>query len=290
MARPATSAKAILLVAAVQGTAALAAQAGELARLFPKQPAGYVTDATGTLDAAVVRRIDSLAERLRALTGAEIAVAVLPTIGDRAAVDVAVAIGRAWGVGLKVPVGDQRRNAGVVILLVPKTPADPNSGQVFIATGQGLEGIVTDLQAGRVRDLMTPYFKRGEYGGGLEAGVGALAALIAKGMGVTDSSLTAGARRLEPEAENRVGLPPVLLVFVFGGLFVIALILARINRAIVGPLGRRRGRSTFWGGGWGGGGFGGGGFGGFGGGGGGGGFGGFGGGGGFSGGGAGGRF
>src|SRR5207249_4739406 len=81
--------------------------------------------------------------------------------------------------------------------------------------------------------------------------------------------------RLEPGAESRVGLPPVLLVFVFGGLFVIALVIARINRAIVGPLGRRRGRSTFWGGGWGGGGFGGGGFGGVGGGGGGGGLGGF---------------
>ena len=278
-------------MAALQGAAPpLAAQAGDLARLFPKQPAGYVTDATGTLDAGVIGRIDSLAERLRTRTGAEIAVAVLPTIGDRAAVDVAVAIGRAWRVGLNAPIGDQRRNASVVILLVPKNPADPSSGQVFIATGQGLEGIVTDLQAGRVRDLMTPDFKRGDYGAGLEAGVGALAALIAKGMGVTDSALAAGARGLEPGAENGVGLPPGLLVFVFVGLFVIALVIARITRGVVGPLGRRRGGPTFWGGGWGGGGFGGGGFGGFGGGGGGGGFGGFGGGGGFSGGGAGGRF
>jgi uncharacterized protein len=282
VARPATSAKAILLAAALQGAAVpLAAQAGDLSRLFPKQPAGYVTDVTGRIDAGAVGRIDALAERLRGATGAEIAVAVLPTIGDRAAVDVAVAIGRAWGVGAKAAVGDQRRNAGLVILLVPKNRDDPNSGQVFISTGNGLEGIVTDLQAGRVRDLMTPDFKRGEYGAGLEAGVGALAALIAKGMGVSDSVLTAGARALpaEDEGGRGGGLSTFSLLFRLVWLAVFLIMLVRIRRTT-----RGRGGPTFWGGGWGGGGFGGG----FGGG--GGGFGGFGGGGGFSGGGAGGRF
>ena len=44
-------------------------------------------------------RITDLAERLRAATGAELAVVTLPTIGDRDEADVALAIGRAWGVG-----------------------------------------------------------------------------------------------------------------------------------------------------------------------------------------------
>jgi uncharacterized protein len=293
VAPPVTSAKAILLAAALQGAALpLPAQGGDLRRLFPAAPAGYVTDVTGTLDRAAVERLDSLAQRLRAATGAELAVAVLPTIGDRAAVDVAVAIGRAWGVGDSAAIGDPRRNAGVVLLLVPKRPDDPNSGQVFIATGQGLEGIVTDLQAGRVRDVMTPYFKRGEYGAGLEAGVGALAALIARGMGVTDSALTAGDRALPPSPGEQGGLPQVVVAVLLGGLFLVIFALSGIFRAAGGPRRRGPGGPWFWGGGFGGG-FGGGGFGGFGGfggGGGGGGFGGFGGGGGFSGGGAGGRF
>ncbi|HEU5220319.1 MAG TPA: TPM domain-containing protein, partial [Gemmatimonadales bacterium] len=200
-----TFVKAILLVSALQGAAApLAAQREGIAGLFPPQPAGYVTDATGTIDAAAVRRIDALAERLKQVTGAELAVAVLPTIGDYAAVDVAVAIGRAWGVGARAAVGDQTRNAGLVILLVPRREDDPNSGQIFIATGQGLEGIVTDYQAGRVRDLMRPLFQRGDYAGGLEAGAGALAALIAKGMGLSDSALMAGDRLVQAPAQRNL--------------------------------------------------------------------------------------
>jgi uncharacterized protein len=212
---------------------------------------------------------------------------VLPTIGEHAAVDVAVAIGRTWGVGARAELGDPRRNAGLVILLVPRREGDPNSGHLFIATGQGLEGIVTDLQAGRARDLMRPYLSRGEYGPGLEAGAGALAALIAREMGVSDSVLARG-DRLRPGNERsgarnavRIILPLVLIILVMA-------IQASTSRR--GGRRRRRGGGWWWGGGFGGfgggfgrGGFGGGGFGG-------GGFGGFGGGGGFSGGGAGGRF
>ena len=282
MGRRVTLLKTILLAVALQGAAApLAAQRGAIAELFPARPTGFVTDAAGALDPGAVGRLEALAARLKNATGAELAVVVLPTIGDRAAVDVAVAIGRAWGVGAAAAVGDQRRNAGLVILLVPRREDDPNSGQIFLATGQGLEGIVTDLQAGRVRDLMRPYFSRGDYAAGLETGIGALAGLIAREMGVSDSSLLAGDRLGDEEdTGDKIG---GTLQTIFIIVFILVILLAQ------GSTRRGRGRR---GGGWWGGGFGGGfggGMGGFGGGG-GGGFGGFGGGGGFSGGGAGGRF
>jgi uncharacterized protein len=271
-----TFAKVILLAAVLQGAAPrLAAQRDGIARLFPPRPAGFVTDVPGALDADVVRRIDAKAERLKQVTGAELAVVVLPTIGDYAAVDVAVAIGRAWGVGAATGIGDRTRNAGIVILLVPRRADDPNSGQIFIATGQGLEGIVTDLRAGTIRDLMRPAFGRGEYASGLELGVGALASLIARGFGITDSALLAGGELVE-EPAGRAANPGQTFKMILVVIILLILIANNSRR------GRRRGR-IFWGGGfggWGGGGFGGGG----------GGFGGFGGGGGFSGGGSGGRF
>jgi uncharacterized protein len=274
-----TFAKAILLAAVLQGAASpLAAQKDAVSRLFPPQPTGFVTDATGVLDPAAVRRLDALAERLKQVTGAEIAVAVLPTIGEYPAADVAVAIGRAWGVGANAAIGDPTRNAGIVILVVPLRPDDTNSGQLFIATGQGVEGIVTDLQAGRIRDLMRPALHNGDVAGGLAIGVGALAALIAKGMGISDSTLLAGDRQIDqptgPSGDPRQVFKIILVV-------IVILILAANNSRG----GRRRGGIFWGGGGFGGGGWGGGGFGG-----GGGGFGGFGGGGGFSGGGSGGRF
>ena len=276
--------KAILLAVALQLAAAGPGMAQEgIGALFPARPAGFITDQTGTIGAEYAGRIDEKIRLLRERTGAEIAVVVLPTIGDYAAVDVAVTIGRSWGVGADVAVGDARRNAGVVVLLVPRRQDDPNSGQIFIASGEGVEGFVTDAAAGRVRDRMRPFLSRAEYGEGLEVGVDALAALIAQGMGVTDSALVAGA--------ERGGRIPtwIVVLLVFGAMAVVVLIVAAAasGGGPGGPpasrgRGRRRMRSgpVIWGGGFGGG-FGGGG---------GGGFGGFGGGGGFSGGGAGGRF
>ncbi|NOT07017.1 MAG: TPM domain-containing protein, partial [Gemmatimonadales bacterium] len=234
-----TSAKAILLLAALQGAAAPAhARQDEVAKLFPARPAGHVTDVTTTIPETSRRRIEQLSARLREVTGAELATVILPTIGDRPAVDVAVAIGRAWGVGANARIGDERRNAGLVILLVPRQPNDPNSGHLFIAPGQGLEGIVTDLQAARVRDLMLPSFRRGDYGAGLEVGVSALVALIARGMGVSDSLLT------PPEpARRRQGEPRALVKGIVALVIVIAVIVIALGNAGGGPptgRGRRR--------------------------------------------------
>jgi uncharacterized protein len=272
-----TRAKATALTAALQlSFAALAfAQDSEVARLFPAQPEGWVTDAAGVVDPASETRIEDLIERLRAATDVEMAVVTLPTIGDREEAEVALAIGRTWGVGAKAAVGDPRRNTGIVILLVPRQEGRAGTGHLRIEVGQGLEGIVTDATAGRIRDLIIASLQGEQYGPALLAGIQALVGTIARGMGVSDSALVNV--RPVPATSPRPGatlgaLTPILLFFFF--LF------------ISGAFSRRRRRSRiYWGGGpWIGGGWGGGG--GFGGG----GFGGFGGGGGFSGGGAGGRF
>ena len=274
-----TRAKAIALLTGLQLAAgALAAQATDAGSLFPARPTGYVTDVAGIVDEVAEARITDLAERLRATTGAEIAVVTLPTIGERDETDVAREIGRAWGVGAAAEIGDPRRNAGIVLLVVPRQGGQPGTGRVRIEVGQGLEGIVTDVVAGRIRDLMGDRLASEDYSGAIQGGVEALAGIIARGSGVSDTALTNARPAAEPRGTrgSPVGALPILL-------FVLFLVLS-------GAMGgrRRRRRNVFWvgpwiGGGFGGGGWGGGGFGG-------GGFGGFGGGGGFSGGGAGGRF
>jgi uncharacterized protein len=238
---------------------------------------GYVNDFAGLLQPAQVSDLEATLRRLQAATGAELAVVTLPTIGDQSEADVARAIGRRWRIGAKAEIGDPRRNAGLVLLVVPRQNRQPGTGHIRIETGQGLEGIVTDAAAGQVRrDVMGPDLQQEAYGPAIEKGVKALTSLIARGYGVTDSALTAyrppiGSGGDAPRIGNML---PLLLLFLF-------MLMASGSRR------RRRRRSgLFWGGPWIGGGWGsGGGFGG-----GGGGFGGFGGGGGFSGGGAGGRF
>jgi uncharacterized protein len=271
-----TLAKGTVLLAVLQLNAALAhGQSPALDSLIPAQPVGYVNDFASVIDPESAAQMQDLIERLRGATGAEIAVVTLPSIGDREASEVALDIGRKWKVGSKADIGDPRRNSGIVLLLVPRRANDANSGQIRIEVGQGLEGIVTDAAAGQVRDLMRPDLSNEQYGTGLVTGVRALASLIARGFGVSDSALTAyQPPAAVPSAPTGGSILPILLFVVF---------LLIVSNA--GGRRRRRG-GIYWGGPWIGGGWGGGG--GFGGG--GGGFGGFGGGGGFSGGGAGGRF
>ena len=241
-------------------------------------PSGYVNDFARVLDSQSIRHMEAVITELREKTRGEIAVLTLPDIGDRQASDVAVQIGRQWGVGAKGEAGDPAKNLGVVVLLVPMRNHQRGTGQVFIATGRGAEGFLPDARVGRIRDAMIPDLAREDYGNGLAVGVDLIAQAFASEFGVELSNPEYVSPRAEPRLQAPLGVVVLIVILV--------IIVSGLSR-----LGRRRrrwGGWTGWGG-WGGGGWGSGG-GGWGGGGGGGGFGGFGGGGGFSGGGAGGKF
>jgi len=239
-------------------------------------PRGYVNDFAGVLDATSVAHMTAVITEVREKTRGEIAVVTLPDIGDRPAADVALQIGRQWGVGAKAEAGDPAKNLGVVVLLVPLKNHRPGTGQLFVATGRGAEGFLTDARVGRIRDAMTPYLAREQYGAGLARGVDLIAQAFAQEFGVT---LTGVPTAVPDDDAQPLPIPLGWIV-----LAVFLLIVLSRGRILLLPLwfggfGGRGGWSGGRGGGWGGGG------GGFGGG-----FGGFGGGGGFSGGGAGGRF
>jgi uncharacterized protein len=235
-------------------------------------PVGFVNDFAHVLDPASVTHMEAVIAEVRQKTRGEIAVVTLPDIGDRAASDVAVQIGREWGVGAKAEAGDPAKNLGVVLLLVPRRDHRPGTGKVFIATGRGAEGFLPDSRVGRIRDAMTSSFAREDYGAGLAVGVDLVAQAFAQQFGVT----LGGAPPPDAGEPGPGGVPVLKLLLIL----VVLLLLSRRRffflPLMFGGFGGRRG------GGWGGGPGGGGGFGG--------GFGGFGGGGGFSGGGAGGRF
>jgi uncharacterized protein len=245
------------------------------AQIAVPSPRGYINDFAGVLDSESIRHMEAVITEVRDKTRGDIAVVTLPDIGDRAASDVALQIGRQWGVGAKGEAGDRAKNLGVVVLLVPQKAGKQGTGQTFIATGRGAEGFLTDAATGRIRDAMLPNLAQQQYGPGLVVGVDLIAQAFAREFGVTLSN-PQYAQPPPPETQAPSGIPIGFLIVV-----VILLIILSRGRILLLPFLMSRGGG---GRGWGGGGFGGG----FGGG--GGGFGGFGGGGGFSGGGAGGRF
>jgi len=165
----------------------------------------------------------------------------------------------AYQIASQNQIGTKQLNNGILVLIVK------NDKKARIEIGAGLEGALPDATASYiVRNEMIPFFKEGDYFGGISAGVSAI------------TKATAGEYKIKPEKKSK------------GKKFNAFSLLIIVIFIVFSVLPRRR-RGIFFGG-FGGGGFGGGGFGGFGSGG-GGGFGGFsGGGGGFGGGGAGGSW
>ena len=114
---------------------------------------------------------DALERKLVAVddsTGAQIAVVTVPTTGGVAPVDYATEVLRAWGVG-RAGVDD-----GVVVLVATE------DREVFIATGYGAEGALTDATAGTiVRSIIVPAFRQGQFYAGLDGATDAIAAALA---------------------------------------------------------------------------------------------------------------
>ena len=121
-------------------------------------PVGLVNDFAHVIPADAAASIEQIASDVRAKSRGEIAVVTLPDIGQNAPSDVALRIGREWKVGKIGNPGDPTRNAGAVILLVPKETSSDGRGHCYIATGQGAEGFITDADAGAICREATPYF------------------------------------------------------------------------------------------------------------------------------------
>jgi uncharacterized protein len=249
-----------------------------LAQVAVPPPRGYVNDFAGVLDSTSIAHMEAVIAEVRTATRGEIAVVTLSDIDDRPASEVALQIGRQWGVGDSGAAGDAAKNLGIVMLLVPRKNHQPGTGDIFIATGRGAEGFLTDAAVGRIRDAMLPALAQEQYGSALSLGVDLLAQAFATEFGVT---LSSPEYVRPPPAQSPTRSFPISSII----LLVVLLIIFSRGRILWLPFLLSGMRGSGWssgrGGGWGGG---------RGGWGGGGGFGGFGGGGGFSGGGAGGRF
>ncbi|SDD28195.1 TPM domain-containing protein [Niabella drilacis] len=99
-------------------------------------------------------------------TSNQIAVVIVDDLKGYSRDDYAIALGRKWGVG-----GQKQFSNGVVVLI----NAGPKDRGLFIATGYGLEGAITDLVADQIiQEIILPDFKRGDNYRGLDEGTDAL--------------------------------------------------------------------------------------------------------------------
>ena len=126
-----------------------------------------VIDQTGTLEAGARDALDARLAAFEAQAGPQIVVLMVPTTAPEDIASYAQRVGDSWKIG--------RRDVGDGLLIV----VAKNDRKVWIATAKALEGAVPDLAARQiVANQITPAFKRGDFAGGLSAGVDALIARI----------------------------------------------------------------------------------------------------------------
>lgn len=156
---------------------ALALMAGNLGfAQVPERPA----NASPIVDMAGIIKNDSLVNALNAQldtlfkqTKNQIVVVTVDDMGGQDAVMFASEIGRKWGVG------DKELNNGVVIAVKPRNDKGP--GEIGIAPGYGLEGVMPDVWVKHLQnESIVPLFKKEDYAGGIKAAIDKMVPLLIK--------------------------------------------------------------------------------------------------------------
>ncbi|MDD1623977.1 MAG: TPM domain-containing protein [Methylococcaceae bacterium] len=126
-----------------------------------------VTDLTATLSIQQATALENRLAAFEAEKGSQIAILIVPTTQPEDIAQFGIRVAEAWKVGRK-NVDDG------VILIVAK-----EDRKLRLEVGYGLEGAIPDAIAKRViAETITPFFKIGDYAGGIDAGITQLMQLI----------------------------------------------------------------------------------------------------------------
>jgi len=172
-----------------------------------------VTDLTGTLTPDQVASLDAKLRAFEAARGSQVAVLIVPTTEPEAIEQFSMRVADAWKLGRK-GVDD------AAVLIVAR-----NDRKLRIEVGYGLEGALPDAIANRIIDEdIVPQFRRGDYYGGITAGVDRMLRVIE------------GEPLPEPESgPTSQGVPGLFQLLPL--LFVFALIGGSIFRRLLGRVG-----------------------------------------------------
>ena len=126
-----------------------------------------VIDQTATLDALSLAALEAKLAAFEQSNGSQVVVLMVPTTAPEDIADFTQRVGDAWKIG-RADVGD-----GALFVIAK------DDRRLRIGTAKALEGAIPDLLARRILDsVVTPAFRRGDYAGGINAGVDQILARI----------------------------------------------------------------------------------------------------------------
>lgn len=126
-----------------------------------------IVDQTATLTNSQKSILATKIAAERQKSGNQIAIVMIPSLEDEALEEYSLDIAREWGIGTG-------ENNNGILLFVAK-----DDRRLRIEVGTGLEGALTDVQAGRIiRNEISPLFREGKYYEGIDAGIMSIIAAI----------------------------------------------------------------------------------------------------------------
>lgn len=139
--------------------------------LLPRpEPPRLVNDFAGVLSSDEVQSLENKLVAFNDSTSNQIAVVIVNDLQGYDKSEYAYKVAKDWGVG------QSDFNNGLLVLV--KTKTDESLGQIFIATGYGLEGAIPDIACADIIDReIVPRFRENDYYGGLNAGTDVLMSL-----------------------------------------------------------------------------------------------------------------
>lgn len=174
----------------------------------PMQPPRLINDFTGFLDPSDVTSMERKLLDFNNQTSTQVYVVTVSDLYGYDPADYTTRLAEKWGVGVK------GKDNGVMILIRPKTAEV--KGEVYIAVGYGLEGVLTDLQANQIVDLeIIPRFKAGDISGGINTALDIIMKITA-GEFSADQYLQ---KKQSKKGNSLIGLIIMIILFsiIFGG-------------------------------------------------------------------------
>jgi uncharacterized protein len=188
----------ILIILVVTGTVMFCAAADSSLKI--PELRGRVNDQADMLSGTTEQHLDRLLAQLEKDETTQLAVLTVPSLQGRTIEEYALKTVEKWKLG-------QKGLDNGALLLIAK-----NDRKIRIEVGYGLEGVLTDLVAGRIiRDIITPRFKAGNFDQGVMDGVTAMVAAV-KGEFKAEQFRNGGGSTF---SEETTGLIIFLLVALF---------------------------------------------------------------------------
>lgn len=208
-----------------------------LAQDFPKL-SGRVVDQADLLSPEQEASLTAKLAALETQSDRQLVVTTIKDLQGYEISDYGYRLGRHWAIGQDGK-GESEKDNGAILIIAP------NERKMRIEVGYGLEPVLTDgLSSSIIRNDITPFFKSGDFNGGINAGVDRIVTQLT--LPAEEAAKVAEEAALAESRSSDDGEAMFLVIFwLFIFFFFILPIIISIAR---GGKKHRRGRDKHWGG------------------------------------------